>query len=146
MKRISQLISHLREFEADIGKYFEDETKRSENEILMANISQMYDSGENRAGEKIQPPYVPLTVSIKKQKGQPTNRVTLRDTGEFHASLGIEYLPEGFAITADDWKRDKLVAKYGKEILGLQDEFVAFLAKERYLPRMIDELRKAIMK
>jgi len=34
--------------------------------------------------------YANYTISIKKAKGQPTNKVTLKDTGEFYDSMELE--------------------------------------------------------
>ena len=45
---------------------------------------QLFEQGINRLGVDIMDyaPYSPLTIAIKEEKGQPTNRVTLRDTGD----------------------------------------------------------------
>lgn len=50
---------------------------------------QLFEQGINRLGVDIMDyaPYSPLTIAIKEEKGQPTNRVTLRDTGDFEASF-----------------------------------------------------------
>lgn len=50
---------------------------------------QLVEQGINRLGVDIMDyaPYSPLTIAIKEEKGQPTNRVTLRDTGDFEASF-----------------------------------------------------------
>lgn len=50
---------------------------------------QLYEQGINRLGVDIMDyaPYSPVTIEIKKALGQPTNRVTLRDEGDFESSF-----------------------------------------------------------
>ena len=50
-----------------------------EAEIIDLNIEEQLQRGIDATGQPITPGYRPLTISIKRQKGQPTNRVTLRD-------------------------------------------------------------------
>ena len=55
-----------------------------ENEYIITDMNsedQLYEQGINRLGVNIMDyaPYSPLTIEIKKEKGQPYNRVTLRD-------------------------------------------------------------------
>ena len=85
-----------------------------------------------------------MTVQIKIEKGQPTDRVTLRDTFEWQSSFYIQYYQDGFEIMAGDWKTDRLKAKYGDEILGLQDDNVRCLLENFYQPKLIEELKNAI--
>ena len=54
-----------------------------ENEYVITDMNsedQLYEQGINRLGVNIMDyaPYSPLTIEIKKEKGQPYNRVTLR--------------------------------------------------------------------
>ena len=72
---------------------------------------QLYEKGENALGVSIDTyrPYAPLTIEIKTMKGQPTDRVTLKDTGDFYESFFISADNEGFFIDATDWKRNELV-------------------------------------
>ena len=64
-------------------------------------------------------PYKPFTIAIKKEKGQPTDRVTLKDTGEFHRSIFVKFEGDKIIIDSDNDLRDKLVEKYGATIFGL---------------------------
>ena len=144
MDRITSLIGKLEDYRDNIYSYLEAATIEAEDTIIDMNISQLYDSGERRDGTKITPAYAPETVAIKKKKGQPTNRVTLRDTFNWQASFWVQFYPDGFEIKASDWKTERLVAKYGDGILGLQDEMVKVLCENYYLPRLITELRKTL--
>lgn len=144
MKLITNLIGKLSHFRDNINIYMEAITMDAEDTIIDMNISQMYDKGEKRTGEKITPEYAPATVQIKKKKGQPTNRVTLRDTFAFQSSIWVQYYVDSFEIKADDWKTEQLVQKYGEEILGLQDSMVKILVDNFYRPSLLNELKKQL--
>lgn len=76
-------------------------------------------SGIKSDGSPILPPYTPRTIAIKQRKGQPTNRVTLRDTGDYYAGILIDVRQDIFVIESADGKAEKLQDKYGAKILGL---------------------------
>ena len=78
-------------------------------------------SGYNAFDWKIGPPYAPFTVRLKKQKGQPSDRVTLKDTGDFYEGFIVERKGDSVIFTSTDWKTSDLVEKYGKDIFGLSE-------------------------
>lgn len=94
--------------------------------IELNTEKQLFDKGEDSTGrtlESIGGAYAPFTVSVKKAKGQPTNRVTLRDTGEFYASFVVKPFKGGFTIDADPNKEDNnLFDDWGEDIVGLNQE------------------------
>lgn len=98
-----------------------------ENEYVITDMNsedQLYEQGINRLGVNIidYAPYSPLTIEIKKEKGQPYNRVTLRDEGDFEHSFYVEADTQQFTIKAADWKTEDLIQRYGRQILGLTEE------------------------
>ena len=98
-----------------------------ENEYIITDMNsedQLYEQGINRLGVNIMDyaPYSPLTIEIKKEKGQPYNRVTLRDEGDFEQSFYVEADRQQFTIKAADWKTEDLIQRYGRQILGLTEE------------------------
>ena len=99
-----------------------------QKEIVRLNTEvQLFDLGENALGIKLSAiggAYTPFTKAIKQAKGQPTDRVTLRDTGEFYQSFKISILPNGdFDIVSDPIKDDtNLLQEWGKEVEGLNKE------------------------
>ncbi len=104
-----------------IQKAFDD------NYLIVKDIQvnkQLYDKGEDSKGSIIVPSYTPLTISIKKSKGQPTDRVTLKDTGAFHQNISIIARNDELEITATIKYAQKLFDKYGDDILGIQEEFI----------------------
>lgn len=124
---IDRLIGGVQWLGVNINQVMDRVLRELIAEILEFNRDeQLYNLGVNTKSVKISSyaPYKPLTIEIKKQKGQPTNRVTLRDTGDFHYSFGVQFKPDSFIITADDEKAPKLTLKYGKEIYGLTVESI----------------------
>lgn len=54
--------------------------------------------------------YSPATINIKSEKGQPTDRVTLEDTGELYESFNTNAGSSSFLIEYDDDKDDGQVS------------------------------------
>lgn len=107
---------------------------------------QLFEQGINRLGVDIMDyaPYRPLTIQIKEEKGQPTNRVTLRDTGDFESSFFIEANDRQFEIKASDFKTEDLIKKYGRQILGLTDENIRALIWQYIYPDLLKRTQKEI--
>lgn len=121
---IQAKIKALEKLKTDLPKIVLGKVRNYEEEILDLNTEDQLMEGIDSEGKQIEPGYSPLTISIKRAKRQPTNRVTLKDTGAFHRSFEIEYFQDSFAIVADDPKTAKLERKYGADITGLTDENV----------------------
>lgn len=112
-----------------------------ENEYVITDMNsedQLYEQGINRLGVNIMDyaPYSPLTIEIKKEKGQPYNRVTLRDEGDFEHSFYVEADTQQFTIKAADWKTEDLIQRYGRQILGLTEENKIILIWEYIYPEL----------
>lgn len=88
-------------------------------------------------------PYSPFTVGIKKQKGQPTNRVTTRDTGEFHDGFTVKRKPKSIELTSTDDKTFELTLKYGDGLFGLTKENLEELKKEYVFPKLVTLIKSA---
>lgn len=121
----------------------------TDNKVKILDLNrnvQMYEEGTNSLGVSIMDyrPYHPLTIQIKSEKGQPTDRVTLRDTGDFQQSFTLTADNQGFTIDADDWKRDELVEKYGEDIFGLTEENKIKVASEILLPELINKVKETL--
>lgn len=121
-----------------------------DNEAYIVDLNaqdQLYEEGINRLGVSIMyyAPYRPLTIAIKEQKGQPTNRVTLRDTGDFESSFYLEVNDKQFEVKASDWKTEALIKKYGRQILGLTDENISSLIWDYIYPDLMEKAREVIL-
>jgi hypothetical protein len=120
-----------------------------ENEAYIVDFNaeeQLFEQGINRLGVEISDyaPYSPVTIEIKEAKRQPTNRVTLRDEGDFESSFFLEVGTKQFEIKASDWKTEELIKKYGRQILGLTDENIAILIWQYIYPDLMNEAKKQI--
>lgn len=144
MNQIEELIAKIIELRDNINDYIRLEVIEDEAFICdMNSENQLFEKGITREGIKINSyaPYSKNTIAVKITKGQPTNRVTLRDTEEFHASFVVYADDTKFFIDAKDWKTNKLVEKYGEEIFGLTDENINELIWEYIYPALMNKVR-----
>lgn len=144
---IQAKIKALEAFQANVNELIvEVMLGDAEAFILDSNTNdQLYNEGITREGVKIESfePYTPFTISVKRGIGQPYDRVTLKDEGDFHQSFYLEREQDGVKIWAKDGKTRKLIAKYGEEIFGLTDNNIIELAYEYVLPFLLKKLNEA---
>lgn len=142
------LLSTIQTVERDLnsGEYTHKALSENAGKIVEMNVGQLYNQGVNSLGIDISTyaPYAPLTIKLKQEKGQPYDRVTLRDTGDFHRSFEVVFNPTSFYITATDWKTQDLVDKYGDKIFGLTPENISELGHVYVLPSVIKQVRTEI--
>lgn len=137
----------LRIFKDSLPTLLEDIVRSKEGVIVSAIADdQLYRRGINGRGEKIMDyaPYAARTIENKKRKGQPTTRVTLRDTGDFHKSMHVIFDSEGFYVTSDDEKAKYLVKKYGGEIYRLTDKNFTRIIRSHIRKELVKRLKQAI--
>ena len=111
--------------------------------IGLQTNGQMY-AGLRSDGSEIEPSYTRLTKQIKSEKGQPYDRVTLKDTGSFYKKTFIKLDPDGFEFDSADPKRDELVEKYKEAIFGLTDENKAKLSR-RLKAQLLNEIKQRLI-
>ena len=140
MGKIDDLLKRVVKFNDELT------SGRLVQKIIWDNEEQLFEQGVNRLGVSIMDyaPYSPVTIAIKEAKGQPTNRVTLRDEGDFQSSFYLEVGDKQFEIKAADWKTEELIKKYGRQILGLTDENIKILIWHYIFPDLITEAKKTI--
>lgn len=128
------------------GNYIRKALEQNQQRIVEMNVEQLYDYGMNSLGIRIDTyePYSPYTVRIKQEKGQPYDRVTLRDTGDFHKSFGVVFEPVGFYITATDYKTQDLIDRYGARIFGLTSENKQDLTIKYVVPVIREEIKREL--
>lgn len=138
MGAITNLYNNLKNFDATQAAMLA--IQATADEIVRLNGEQMYE-GVRADGQPITPFYTPFTVKIKARKGQPTDRVTLRDTKVFHESGRVIVAGTKFTVNYNkDPKAAHLEKKYSEQIKGLGDEKKAIYAHQYFMP----ELRKYI--
>lgn len=149
MKKITDLRKRVADFNEALtsGRIIQNIIWDNEAYIVDLNAEeQLFEQGINRLGVEISDyaPYSPVTIAIKEAKGQPTNRVTLRDEGDFESSFFLEVGDKQFKIKAADFKTEDLIKKYGRQILGLTDENIAILIWQYIYPDLMNEAKKQI--
>jgi len=82
---------------------------------------QLFTKSQDRKGLTIHPDYADSTISIKLKKGQPTDIVTLKDTGDFYGSIEVRATSNQLIISASVEYAKYLTGKYGQDILGIQN-------------------------
>ena len=127
------------------AEYAENESlksvKRDSKKVEKKERERLFD-GKTYTGESIVPEYTSTTKRIKSIKGQPIDRVTLKDTGAFHKSIKFEVSKTITQLNATDPKTDKLEAKY-QNILGLSESTDTFVIEniiERVNPKLFKKL------
>lgn len=105
---------------------------------------QLFAKGIDGTGKKIKPKYTPFTRAIKKQKGQPDNRVTLKDSGDFYNSVFMDKTPFPVQLSATDEKTPDLFRKYGGGILAMTKKNKTTLANGLVLADVNDQLDKRL--
>lgn len=141
---IKNLVYRLRKFKPVLEDALKEEIERYQD-FITDSIRIQLDMGIDGYYDEIRPPYAPRTIKRKIKKGQPTDRVTLKDTGKFYDSLYLEFDESGFRILSNDEKAKYLIAKYGSPILRVDNEnfnrFLWFYIRPALAERMKDYLQ-----
>ena len=151
LARLNEFLKYTRVLadELNSGRAVQSEIEKNEDWIVSCVATkQLYVKGENALGVEISSymPYTPFTIEIKKEKGQPTDRVTLRDTGDFYDSMKVDAERTYFEIVADDWKTEELKGKYGDDILGLNAEHKGQLIWDKMYPDLLQYAKGLIFR
>nr|DAW01013.1 MAG TPA: hypothetical protein [Caudoviricetes sp.] len=144
---VRNLVYRLRKFKSILDQELKNEILRHEDVIVeMITQGQLYELGIEGRGREIMSymPYRPRTIKKKLKKGQPTNRVTLKDTGSFYASLHVEFDDDGFYVTSTQEKAKFLLKKYGKTIFRLTDQNLKTLLDNCIRPSLKEKMKEYI--
>lgn len=102
----------------DLTKLTGDAMEDNESKIVELNREQLSE-GKDSKGYDITPKYTAFTVMKKMEKGQPFDKVTLKDTGSFQAKIELNRKGNTFDMQSSDSKAPDLRLKYGVDIEGL---------------------------
>jgi len=122
-----KLIRQLEKLERAAESLVIESAKDNEHLIRSLNTFGQLFKGLDAQGDEIRPPYRPRTIRRKQRKGQPSNRVTVKDTGRFYVSVVVVFAEDQFLIVSKDPKTEGLQRKYGGQLLGLNDESLQLL-------------------
>ena len=112
--------------------------------IDLNTVDQLYEKGIGSDGirldEKRGAGYSQLTIYLKNRKGQPTDRITLKDTGDFYRSFRVIVSEGLIEIRAKEPEGGmKLTEEFGAEIYGLTSESI-----EKLKPLIIEKYKEYI--
>lgn len=143
---LRNLTYRLRRFKEILDEELKDIMLDNEDIIIGMVQEQLYNQGINGRNKFIADyaPYAPRTIKNKKRKGQPYDRVTLRDTGKFYNSMKLRAVRAGFGINATDPKADDLIEKYGSAILRLTNENLSILLWTYVRPELVRRLKNKL--
>ncbi len=125
IERLKRIARNIRDFQASLPEIVLDSVRENEGKVLdLVRDEQLTAKGIDGSGRAIRPKYTRFTVSIKREKGQETGHVTLRDTGETQDTMIMEYGAASFYPVATTPQVAKLQRKYGDRIFDLTDKSV----------------------
>lgn len=127
MKDFEQILSDVRDFQTEIDRHILDIIDANQKVVIDFNLAQLM-AGQDAENDDIQPPYSPRYARYKRRRGLPVDRVNLRLEGDFYNSLLVKLGAREFTIQADDPKGKYLFARYGEQVLGLNDDHIDQLA------------------
>lgn len=119
IEAVQNMIDDLESFEATKDQILLDLVKDREATVISMNVDDQLYQGIDAEGQEVAPEYAASTIHKKRRKGDPYDRVTLRDEGDFHTSFFVVYGGDEFTLDARDSKKQWLDRKYGETIYGL---------------------------
>lgn len=128
--RLEDMASALSGLEGLIPGWVRDECEGAADEIAQLNRDRLM-AGKAPDGSGITPFYSPYTLAYKRRRGGITDRVTLYDYGEFHASLRVVFGGEEFFVESTDGdarKVDFLLEHYLGEVLGFSQDDLEYIS------------------
>lgn len=135
----------------DFDKIIQDSVSETIEELKNYQQQQMY-FGQDSQGRPIQrldgkyAVYAPLTEFLKVQKGQPIDRVTLRDTGSFYRGIQVRAEPGRVVINSNDEKQASLINQYGDTILGLNAYYSQLYSENDLSPLATRKIKEQILR
>lgn len=105
----------------DVDRILRHVAEQHQQDIVDMNREQL-DAGIDANGDALPMPYAPKTIEIKQAKGQPTDRITLEDRGDFKNRMKVNFRRKYFEVTSRDWKTPVLKKEWGDDIFGLTKE------------------------
>lgn len=126
----------------DIKAISEQAINATADSIKQANQEQLYD-GLLSSGYEIEPEYSQRTIEIKELKGQPTDRVTLQDTGEWYKGITVEAQNGRVIVDNTDGKTNDLKEKYSSRILGIGGLYKSKYIATKLNPKFLKIIKDA---
>jgi len=137
MGTVSRFNAKLLELKDSINKSIQNSISTNKAVLIEQQTDGQFDKGQDSQGIQFVPKYAFSTKVAKRKKGQPTDRVTLRDTGKLYGNIDIQAQTTQAIITANVEYFKYLITHYDKNtILGIQTEAMKDFLKEFTLPEI----------
>ena len=142
--RLTDLVNNGLRLE-DSGLFFRvfDQKEVKAYIVYLNTQFQLFD-GVNAKGvplDDIGGSYAESTIKRKARKGQPTDRVTLKDTGDFYKTFSVDVFDDELYIEASTIKRgENLVDRWGNDLIGLTDP-----AKKELIEFVLPDVRAFVL-
>ncbi|MDB4278967.1 hypothetical protein N9917_05135 [Deltaproteobacteria bacterium] len=131
---LNSLEATVNKLKTVINPSIRESVDKNKNVIKTAQTDEQMFSGITAGGSSIRPfPYAKSTINYKRKKGQPTDRITLKDSGDFYDSIEVESRPVDFIISTQITYSIFLVAKYA-DILGLTAQNLTLFVQNYTMP------------
>ena len=137
---LTNILTSLREIQFGLEAEAIEIVQENDNILIDMNTERLF-SGVNSKGQSLESiggSYSPVTISIKQIKGQPTDRVTLKDTGGFYEGFYVNAGNKGWQISSNDEKTDTLIQNWGSDIFGNTKEDEREFNFEYIIPGLIE--------
>lgn len=135
----------LQAFQNHVNSIVIEEAGKLEDEIIILNQDDQLAEGIDNKGQSITPEYRPFTVEVKKAKGQPYDRVTLYDEGNFYKGFHTEIVNNKIYVDSTDQKTNKLGEKYGEDIFGLTEKNIDYFNETYLKEALINRLKSQLL-
>jgi len=137
----------LNKLEASINLTIKQTVNRNKQTIINQQTKKQWNFGEDKNAFFLAPSYAYSTYLVKKRKGQPYDRVTLKDTGDLYKSIKVDAQINSFIISTNSDYFQYLVNRFeGNQLLGLQDEFLKQFVTTKVLPNLKKKFKDIISK
>ncbi|MDB9980611.1 hypothetical protein OAD61_00725 [bacterium] len=137
-----QLKKALKSF--DVDEQTKEIVSETSGDITDLNTAdQLFIDGINTDGDKLKA-YSNPYKNYKRRINQPSDRTTLKLTGDFHKSFKVKTTSKDFTVFATDKKTKKLTAKYGKKIFGLTLDNQSLYSEIVLVPNIVKNFRKSL--
>lgn len=132
----SKQIEFFENFEKILYEVFKQTIE--ENNLILKDFiieKQLYDKGID-GNEKRLEGYTRQTIRLKIAKGQPADRTTLKDSGEFHASIEIDAFANQFKVSSNVSYDVHLLKRYKPAIFKISNPNFKQFAEKYFIPKL----------
>ena len=137
----------MRQLEASINPSIQKAVNTNSNLLEQQQTEGQFDKGKDSFNINIVPSYATSTKSYKRRNGQPTNRVTLKDSGDLYRSVKVVGTSSQLVISANVEYFKYLVAHYsGNNLLGIEPQAMEVFVNKYICKEIVKNFNTIISK